>query len=499
MFSYLKHHFKDYSIETPSQAPIAPGQPPNQRNIYQLRKNFGVNLGSIFILESFMYGDFFINNTKAELDCITEHVSQNGLDATRQLLENHWKSFMTDEDWQYLKQIGVTSVRIPIGYWEINSGFINEDTPFEDISAVYQNAWDIYKKFYIEKASTYNISVLVDLHALPGGANTGDHSGQILSEPEFWSSTSYRIKALKCLKFIASDILRYDNIAGLQIVNESVFSSDGESQDKYYRQAIHDIRKKNPDVPIIISDGWSPNQWVKWVNNLELEVGGYLGLVIDSHVYRCFSEDDKSKNPDQIISELDETVFNPKTLEGQADILVGEYSCVLDSSSWEKFNGNRDEKVKEYGQALSFLFNQRTSGFYFWTYKFQYGDGGEWGFPKMVKDGAIPQRQSYTQRIPDENEFNTILNSSFNDHSNYWNSQNPNEAWEHDRYKEGFITGWNDSVEFSKFDGSKIGRINAIKTARKNEHIYARGSSDKIWEWDSGYTAGIEEFQKAAF
>ena len=96
----------------------------------------------------------------------------------------------------------------------------------------------------------------------------------------------------------------------------------------------------------MISDGWWADQWVKWVQEKQGS-DGYIGVVLDEHVYRCFSDDDKKK-PQQIIDDLQGDVLTNLNDNGKGvDFIVGEYSCVLDQQSWDNDkNADRDDLVK---------------------------------------------------------------------------------------------------------------------------------------------------------
>ncbi|QPG76575.1 hypothetical protein FOA43_003966 [Brettanomyces nanus] len=489
MFDHLKMKLGAQSVITAESAADV-GAKPSIKSIYQSRQNFGVNFGSLFVLEKYIFGELFIDDTSVELDAISRCVKKNGLDRTRKEMEDHWNNYCNDDDWKWLQSKGVQSIRIPVGYWGVGGGRFTQGTSFESISAVYQNAWSILIRKYIKKAADYHISILVDLHALEKGANTGDHSGQKFNQPGFWNSTKSISHTCGILSFMASELGQFDNISGLQIVNEASFDSEGKYQKRYYAHAINEIRKVNSKIPIVISDGWWAQDYAKWVND---NGGGALGVVIDDHVYRCFSDDDRSKSAEQLIQELDRTVFSDNVCE-EADFIVGEYSCVLDGQTWSKTQGSRDAKVKEYGNKQVQLFRQRArAGYYFWCYKFQSGDGGEWGFRPMVDRGSIPVRNS-SGNIPSEDDYNKMLNELYQQHEQYWNRQNPNEHYEHWRYKEGFTTGWADSMEFAKFDNSRIGRVVAWKDARRKEHTLARGESRFIWEWDQGFQKALDIF-----
>ncbi|WEJ94289.1 Glucan 1,3-beta-glucosidase 3 [Yamadazyma tenuis] len=479
MFDNLKVKSKGSKIE-PADPPVSPGAKPTKKQIYQARQNYGVNLGACFVLEKWIYHGLFIDDTAVELEATKKSVKKLGKDDTRKKFEDHWNSFMSDSDWDWLESHQVTSVRIPLGYWEVDGGKYTKNTKFEKYAKdVYKNAWSIFKEKFIEKAGTKGIAVLVDIHGLPGGANGDSHSGEKEGgDAEFWSSQGLQLQVCDMLKFIASDLKKYDNIAGIQVVNESVFSNDTKRQRYYYGAAINSIREADKAIPVVISDGWWPDQWVKWVQ--EKQSSGNIGVVLDHHCYRCASDDDKKKSPSQIIDGLNNDLLtNLSDNSKGVDIMIGEYSCVLDGQSWDKDNSSskRDQFVKNFAKRQIELFNERANaGSYFWTFKFEAGSGGEWDFKTMSDNGVIQSPIGFKGKsVPDDRKRDEILDHEFNNHKSYWDNSNKNEKYEHDRFKDGFLTAWSDSKAFAEFNGSVIGRREAWKDARLDEHIKQKG------------------------
>jgi aryl-phospho-beta-D-glucosidase BglC (GH1 family) len=95
---------------------------------------------------------------------------------------------MTPADWAFLRDAGkVTSVRLPIG-WFTHGPHFCAGTPFEAYGSIYVNAWTAVKG-YIHAAAEHGITVLLDLHALPGGANKDEHSGTGMIFPCFCEGT----------------------------------------------------------------------------------------------------------------------------------------------------------------------------------------------------------------------------------------------------------------------------------------------------------------------
>jgi len=79
-----------------------------------------------------------------------------------QEMENHYKTFITEEDFADIAAAGLNWVRIPIGFWAIEA--IN-DEPF-----LVGTSWKYFLKA-IQWGRKYGIRIYLDLHALPGSQN----------------------------------------------------------------------------------------------------------------------------------------------------------------------------------------------------------------------------------------------------------------------------------------------------------------------------------------
>lgn len=500
--SRLVDKMKRHSVSgLPSADPAVSGTP-TKKQIYQSRYNFGVNFGGCFVGEKWIFHRIFPDGTNCELEAVAKG-AEDDKEGTKKLLEDHWISYVNDDDWKWLQDNGVTGIRVPLGYWNIDGGKYTKGTKFEKYADIYSESWNIFKKNFVEPAANHNIGVLVDIHGLPGGANGADHSGETSEgKAEFWGSSSSQKLMESALSFIAKDLSGYENIVGIQVVNESEFSDSALKQKSYYTAAINAIRKEDKSVPVIISDGWWPDQFAKWVQENQ-EADSSAGVVIDHHCYRCFDDKDKGKSADQVIQDLNQDLLTNISDDGSGvDFMVGEWSCVLDGQTWgntgldpeDYGNSKRAEIVAQYGQQQLDLMTQRAgAGTYFWTFKFESGNGGEWDFRQQLGKSFNAPRVS----VPDESKLNESLDANFGAHSDYWNGQNPDEKYDHDRYKDGYVTAWNDGVTFAKA-GSLIGRRQAVKAARLQEHIKDKGQLPFLWEWEQGYDKGVEEFVKAS-
>lgn len=506
----------------PAAPAFTPGEDPTRRQLFQSRLNRGVNIGSWFVLEKWITPGMFPEDCDegrtSELDAVqlAMEAAEDDVEVVREKFETHWREWMVYDDWSWLKEVGATAVRVPIGFWMVDNGEFCDDTPFEDYKEVYSNAWDIFKEMVLDKAAEHDIGVVVDLHGLPGAANECDHSGTCSGEAALWDSNENKVKAINILDFLADELSSYDHVVGLQILNEALYEHpEEEGYKEFYLKAIHAIRDVNKDIPIIISDGWDINRWVQIIKDKEQELSEQedepvsLGVIIDTHVYKCFSDECKGKAPRELVDGTEEAL--PDT-QGQVDIMVGEFSCVLDGSSWDQHDEDadlsRDDMVREYGSRQCSLFNKGTCGFYFWTYKFGYGGGGEWCFREMMEKGALNASFGASgDRFPSDrepsgeyfdSEFEQRSQDALNSHSGYWNDVDGERDWEHWRFEDGFKQGWEDSKTFDWFYHSELGRKAAWRKIRENEHVKEKGEGeDIIWVWRQAYDQGVQAYLDA--
>ncbi|TFK63908.1 glycoside hydrolase [Pluteus cervinus] len=84
-------------------------------------------------------------------------------------MEQHYSTFITEQDFADIAGAGLNWVRIPIGYWAI------ETQPGEPFLA--QVSWKYFLKA-IQWARKYGLRICLDVHGLPGSQNGWDHSGR---------------------------------------------------------------------------------------------------------------------------------------------------------------------------------------------------------------------------------------------------------------------------------------------------------------------------------
>lgn len=95
-----------YSPPEPVYLESFPAYDANQALIYRYRQQQSVNLGSWFVQEQWMVPSLFTcaaGNKQAELDIAN---GWGSIDNARQVLERHWDTWITEDDFVFLSSIG---------------------------------------------------------------------------------------------------------------------------------------------------------------------------------------------------------------------------------------------------------------------------------------------------------------------------------------------------------------------------------------------------------
>ncbi|KAI9812126.1 MAG: Glucan 1,3-beta-glucosidase 3 [Pycnora praestabilis] len=491
-------------------------QPPTPLEVLRYRYHHGTNLGSIFVLEQWLSGSMFVAGAAggSELDAVNASLKQNGPGATRTQWENHWNTAVSDSDFDWLVNTAhCTTIRLPIGYFTLGPNYCS-GTPFAGApSQVYLNAWAAVKEL-VSRARNHGIGVLIDFHALPGGANGEAHSGTSSGQAQLWGNTSNLNLSTQCLQFIASEAKSMDGVTGIQLCNEAVYGASGIYA--WYDSVISAIGQIDSTMPIYISDAWDLNTALSYTNGKNsINAGLTNPIIVDTHKYYCFADADKSQSPQQLIggipTELEELNGKEGSVvdHGAAQVLVGEYSCVLDGSTWAKVSdADRPGLVNQFGHAQSTRWQQRAGGSTFWTYKMDWMDGGEWGFVQQTNSSALTPPPSLLLSSADlSTRFSTaqtqrtqLKTTAINNHKNYWTSTAPSQTFEFYRFGDGYDVGFSDAFAFLQarsemgLGGSGGDKIGNLDVWVKKRIVESGQGGAFVWEWEQGFRQGVGDF-----
>ncbi|THH30611.1 hypothetical protein EUX98_g3583 [Antrodiella citrinella] len=494
---------------------------PSERDVFTLRKQRGVNLGSWFVLERWI------------TDAPFRHASEPGqsdLDVARgsqakETLEHHWDTWITEQDFRWIAERGINTVRIPIGYYHVCGAdpSVLQGTDFADRLSVYEGAWQRITNA-IATARRYGLGVLIDLHAAPGKQNRDAHSGTSSPNPGFFtkhnmSRTTHVLTVLltHLSRFAQSQTPPLHNIVGIELLNEPQPDDHNAALQKWYLDTGRVLRQVDSQIPIYIGDAWQTDQATGFI---ESQAHTLPFMVLDHHLYRCFTQQDGNTPASQHAHNLrDLQADTPQMfarvvqkLEAAGGALVvGEWSGALNPGSLHGVV-NDIEVRREYIAAQLALYERHCAGYYFWTYKKEHGGDKGWSYRDAVDAGVFPSHVGIrTGQVNNDDggdtnrtaRMNEAKEKALNEHAGYW-AKYPGK-YEHWRFGDGFMWGWSDVWLFFTSATSisalatvpEIGFKGVCAKRRGEEHQKEKGKSN-LWEFGEHCPAADQQTTRPA-
>lgn len=132
----------------------------------------GVNLGSMFVFEPWIASNTWSSmcgSAESEFDC----VQTLGQDAANTAFASHWGSWITSDDFTTMTSYGLNTVRIPVGYWMMES-LVYADSEY------FPQGGLAYLENICDWAANAGMYIIIDLHGAPG-AQVSDNpdTGQV--------------------------------------------------------------------------------------------------------------------------------------------------------------------------------------------------------------------------------------------------------------------------------------------------------------------------------
>ncbi|KAJ3711732.1 glycoside hydrolase superfamily [Lentinula raphanica] len=342
----------------------------------------GVNLGGWLVTEPFIVPSLYekyVNNSQniTVQDEWTLSLAMGSNLASE--MENHYKTFITEQDFAEIAAAGLNWVRIPIGFWAIEA--IN-DEPF-----LVGTSWTYFLKA-IQWARKYGIRIYLDLHALPGSQNGWNHSGKSgsvnLNGVMGIANAQRTLTYLRILvEFISQDQYR-DVVPILGIVNEILWGTIGQtSVQSFYYAAYETIRQSTGTGSgagpyIALHEGFQgPAIWEGFLSGADR-------LALDQHPYLAFMGD-KSPIDAQAIKPCAWAIATNQSSKAFGLTLGGEFSTAINDcglwlngigpgssdpdcpiwDDWASYNTSTVAGLKQITLATM----DALQNFFFWTWK----------------------------------------------------------------------------------------------------------------------------------
>ncbi|KAK7520451.1 glycoside hydrolase superfamily [Phyllosticta citriasiana] len=365
----------------------------------------GVSLGGWLVAEPFIKPSLF--KPYASQGVVDEYTLGKvlGKEKARQVLEPHWKSWITFADFLKIRAMGFNTVRIPVGFWA-----------FESFGSPYAEGSKEYLDAAIDWARATGLKVLLDLHGAPGSQNGYDNSGQRLDNPG-WLQGDTVGQTLQVISEIANQYAQpkyQDVIMGIEVLNEPAgYALDLNRIKQFERDALN-IYRGVSDTTVVLHDAFqnpsSFNGWLTpWDNNTQ-------NVVLDHHEYQVFENDlvsfSRKEHRNQVCKR------NYRWLGSDKWTIVGEWTAAMtDCAYWlngvskgARYDGTFPnskkigdcspyDDISKWDQSLRddtrrYIETQLdqfelTNGWIFWTLKTE--SAPEWDLYKLAEAGLFPQ------------------------------------------------------------------------------------------------------------
>ncbi|HSH56048.1 MAG TPA: glycoside hydrolase family 5 protein [Candidatus Limnocylindrales bacterium] len=331
----------------------------------------GVNLGGWLVLEKWMTPSVFSDSTAEDEYTLC---SLPWADLAKRL-KQHRDTFITKEDFIWLRDHGIEAVRLPVGYW-----VFGDEPPY------------LGTLKYVDKAFTWaeetGLKVLLDLHAAPGSQNGWDHSGRAGS-CDWHKNEQNIIRTLSVLTELSKRYGKQPSLLGIELLNEPKWTIPRRKLLKYYESAYRMVRAEcGPDVWVVFHDSFRPRRWKR-----KLRAPQYAHTYIDTHQYQTFNKKDKKLD---VFGHMKKTLKKlPKQLRSMAKrhpVIVGEWSLALDPLSLNGLDERGvDAAVRAYAAAQLIAY-QDTAAWFFWSYKTE--SSGMWSYRNAIELGWLPENKN---------------------------------------------------------------------------------------------------------
>jgi glucan 1,3-beta-glucosidase len=337
-----------------------------------MKKIRGLNLGGWLVLEKWMTPELYeATNAEDEFHLLKE------IKDPETMLLNHRNSFITEDDFLWIKEHGIDTVRIPVGHWL-----------FEANEPYFQ------AKEYLDKAfvwaKKHELDVVLDVHAAKGCQNGFDNGG--LSGVIDWHKDTKNIdETLDFISKLCDNYGKAKSLVGIELLNEPHRTIDMKIIQDFYLRGYKIIRDKlGREIFVIFHDAFRIDKWKNFFTDNQ-----FINVYLDTHMYQVFGEVSKEANIFELINFVIEKRMKViREIKKLVPIIIGEWSVGISHVTLSYANNILQKEAYHHVLAnILLLAFEEADGWFFWNYKLSDQSTEKnpgWSFKKMVELGFLP-------------------------------------------------------------------------------------------------------------
>lgn len=288
-----------------------------------------------------------------------------------EIMQEHWSTFIVEDDFKFISENGLDTVRIPVGWWIAN----DPSPPWPYVGGSLQALDNAFS--WAEK---YGLKVIIDLHAALGSQNGWEHSAS-RDGSQNWGQTEENIQhTVHVIEFLTARYAKSLSLYAVQLMNEPLAPGASlQNVTKYYKAGYEAVRRHSSTAYVVMSNRLGPME----PRELFPLASGMSRAVIDVHYYNLFSDifDNMTvqENIDFIRTNRSSSL-NYVTQSNGPLSFVGEWMA-----EWE-VQGASKEDYQNFAKAQLEVYGRATFGWAYWTFRNVNNHSSlEW----MIKNGYI--------------------------------------------------------------------------------------------------------------
>lgn len=312
----------------------------------------GYNVGNWMMMENFMLG--FPGTEEEFRSAVRRHA---GNDRYEFFFDRFLHHFLNEKDIEFIKGIGMNSIRIPFNYRHFESDarpYAYDPKAFERMDRI------------LDACRRHGVYAILDLHAAQGYQSVCWHCDNNGFPARIFTHATERDRFCKLWTAIAERYAGDDIVAGYDLINEpDALTDEGRaSLNALYRDAVAAVRAVDKDHIIFIAG----DRYNKDFDCLEPPFAENLAYTPHYYLAACTS------TPMRYPGEIDNITYDRRLIEHQMDSLdaymrrhgvpcwVGEFGVRL------SYPGYTEDRLRAFGDQLDCI-NRRGHHYSIWSYK----------------------------------------------------------------------------------------------------------------------------------
>ena len=332
----------------------------------------GTNLGNWLVLEKWMKPDLFESTHTEDETWLSRKLPADEFAA---LIRQHRDTYVTEEDFQFISEHGLNTVRLPVPYFTFG-----DRPPFVGCVEWIDKAFDWAEK--------YGLQILLDLHTVPYSQNGYDNGG--LTGVCHWYKHPEEVEfALTVLERLAERYGKRPGLFGIEVLNEPISwivymtaPSTGKAVDKeeakgsgyvplsflrdFYTRAYARVRKHmGEEKTVVFHDGFRCTSWNKFFREAK-----FTNVALDTHPY-IFAMENFVPIPRPWVYKLylAGVMSQIRTAQKDIPVIAGEW-CICNKYT-DKVYADQELCAARYREIAKIELDawRETAGWFYWNYQ----------------------------------------------------------------------------------------------------------------------------------